>query len=100
LGSPELLIAFCQGIQSASPIDAHILPVPAAMPGYKDEVIMAAGTFVQGASIELSADGPLRPPYIVFMQGGLTYSHVKIGIVQALDHMAGTGHISLEGGHE
>lgn len=98
LGSPELLIAFCQGIQSASPIDAHIRPVPAEIPGYRDEVIMAAGTFVQGASIELSADGPIRPPYIVFMQGGLTYSHVKIGIIYALEHMAETGHISLEGG--
>ncbi|MRG28096.1 aminotransferase class I/II-fold pyridoxal phosphate-dependent enzyme [Laceyella tengchongensis] len=100
LGSAELLVAFCQGIQSASPIDAHILPVPSAMPGYRDEVIMAAGTFVQGASIELSADGPLRPPYIAFMQGGLTYSHVKIGIVQALDHMAETGHIAFERGNE
>ena len=64
-------MAFCQGIQSASPVDAHILPVPSLMPGYEDEVIMAAGTFVQGASIELSADGPLRAPYIAYMQGGL-----------------------------
>jgi cystathionine beta-lyase family protein involved in aluminum resistance len=95
LGTPELLIAFCQGIQSASPVDAHILPVPSPMPGYRDEVIMAAGTFVQGASIELSADGPLRPPYIAFMQGGLTYSHVKIGIIQALDFMIETGHLTM-----
>jgi cystathionine beta-lyase family protein involved in aluminum resistance len=65
------------------------------MPGYRDEVIMAAGTFVQGASIELSADGPLRPPYIAFMQGGLTYSHVKIGIIQALDFMIETGHLTM-----
>ncbi|MBA4602344.1 methionine gamma-lyase family protein [Thermoactinomyces mirandus] len=92
LGKPELLIAFCRGIQSASPIDAHILPVPSPMPGYEDEVIMAAGTFVQGASIELSADGPLRPPYIAYIQGGLTYSHVKIGLAQAMDFMIETGH--------
>jgi cystathionine beta-lyase family protein involved in aluminum resistance len=91
LGSPELLIAFCQGIQSGSPVDAHILPVPAAMPGYEDPVIMAAGTFVQGASIELSADGPLRPPYIAYLQGGLTYSHVKAAIILALEHMMETG---------
>ncbi|SEN43065.1 aminotransferase class I/II-fold pyridoxal phosphate-dependent enzyme [Lihuaxuella thermophila] len=95
LGTPELLIAFCQGIQSASPVDAHILPVPASMPGYADPVIMAAGTFVQGASIELSADGPLRPPYIAYLQGGLTYSHVKIAMIQALDRMIHTGQITV-----
>ncbi|MFC4077942.1 methionine gamma-lyase family protein [Salinithrix halophila] len=86
-GKPEPLIAFCQGIQGASPVDAHVKPEPSAMPGYGDPVIMAAGTFVQGASIELSADGPLRPPYLAYMQGGLTYSHVKIGILTALDLM-------------
>jgi cystathionine beta-lyase family protein involved in aluminum resistance len=86
-GNPEALIAFCRGIQAASPIDAHLRPEPAPMPGYDDPVIMAAGTFVQGASIELSADGPLRPPYVGFMQGGLTYAHVKIGILTALDHI-------------
>lgn len=91
LGSADLLVAFCQGIQSASPVDAHITPIPAAMPGYEDPVIMAAGTFVQGASIELSADGPLREPYMAFLQGGLTYSHVKIAIMQALDRMKTTG---------
>ncbi len=95
LGKPELLIAFCQGIQSASPIDAHILPVPSPMPGYEDEVIMAAGTFVQGASIELSADGPLRPPYVAYIQGGLTYSHVKIGLIQAMDFMIESGHCKI-----
>lgn len=95
LGKPELLTAFCQGIQSASPIDAHILPVPSPMPGYEDEVIMAAGTFVQGASIELSADGPLRPPYIAYIQGGLTYSHVKIGMAQAMDFMIDTGYLKI-----
>lgn len=95
LGNPDLLIAFCQGIQSASPVDAHITPIPSPMPGYKDPVIMAAGTFVQGASIELSADGPLRPPYIAYIQGGLTYSHVKIALIQALDQMLKTGQFSV-----
>lgn len=89
--SPELLIAFCQGIQKASPIDSRVLPEPGPMPGYEDPVIMAAGTFVQGASIELSADGPLRPPYTCFMQGGLTYAHVKIALSTALEKMAETG---------
>ncbi len=91
LKSPDLLVAFCRGIQSGSPVDAHIVPEPAPMPGYEDPVIMAAGTFVQGASIELSADGPLRPPYIVYMQGGLTFSHVKAAVLLALDHMFSTG---------
>ncbi|QKG84502.1 hypothetical protein GXN76_08440 [Kroppenstedtia pulmonis] len=91
LGQPELLIAFCQGIQEASPIDAHVRPEPAPMPGYEDPVIMAAGTFVQGASIELSADGPLRPPYRAYLQGGLTFSHVKYGILTALDKMLSSG---------
>lgn len=83
LDSPEKLIAFCQGIQKYSPIDAHVRPEPSAMPGYQDAVIMAAGTFVQGASIELSADGPLRPPYIVYLQGGLTFEHAMIGTMGA-----------------
>lgn len=87
LGTADRLIAFCRGIQAASPVDAHISPEPAAMPGYEDEVIMAAGTFVQGASIELSADGPLREPFIVYLQGGLTYSHAKIAILMAVDQM-------------
>jgi cystathionine beta-lyase family protein involved in aluminum resistance len=91
LGNPELLVAFCQGIQAGSPVDAHISPVPAPMPGYEDPVIMAAGTFVQGSSIELSADGPLRPPYIAYLQGGLTYSHVKIAMIQAIDRMIESG---------
>ncbi|WP_240511800.1 aminotransferase class I/II-fold pyridoxal phosphate-dependent enzyme [Paludifilum halophilum] len=86
-GDPDLLVAFCRGIQEASPVDARLRPEPSPMPGYEDPVIMAAGTFVQGASIELSADGPLRPPYRAYMQGGLTFSHVKIGILNALDHM-------------
>lgn len=83
--SPELLCAFCRGIQAGSPVDSHVTPEPWAMPGYSDEVIMAAGTFVQGASIELSADGPLRPPYTVYFQGGLTYESGKIGIMSAAD---------------
>jgi cystathionine beta-lyase family protein involved in aluminum resistance len=83
LDSPEKLIAFCEGIQKYSPVDAHVRPEPSAMPGYQDAVIMAAGTFIQGASIELSADGPLRPPYIVYLQGGLTFEHAMIGIMGA-----------------
>ena len=82
-GKPELLCAFCRGIQKGSPVDSFVTPEPWAMPGYTDEVIMAAGAFVQGASIELSADGPMRPPYTVFFQGGLTYESGKIGIMSA-----------------
>ncbi|PTM58887.1 aminotransferase class I/II-fold pyridoxal phosphate-dependent enzyme [Desmospora activa] len=93
LEHPELLLAFCRGIQEASPIDGHVVPEPSPMPGYSDPVIMAAGTFVQGASIELSADGPMRPPYRAYMQGGLTFSHVKIGVLTALDHMLAHAHL-------
>lgn len=81
--SPEALCAFCRGIQSGSPVDAYVEPVPWAMPGYSDEVIMAAGAFVQGSSIELSCDGPLREPYTVYFQGGLTYESGKYGILKA-----------------
>lgn len=84
LGSPEAVIAFCEGIQAAAPIDSHVKPVPWDMPGYEDKVIMAAGAFVQGSSIELSADAPIRPPYIVYFQGGLTYEHSKFGVIKAL----------------
>ncbi|MGV3488335.1 MAG: aminotransferase class I/II-fold pyridoxal phosphate-dependent enzyme [Tuberibacillus sp.] len=83
----DKMVAFCQAIQAASPINAHVKPVPSPMPGYEDDVIMAAGTFVQGSSIELTADGPLRPPYIAFVQGGLTFSHVKIAVLSALDEL-------------
>lgn len=86
----EQMVAFCQEIQAASPINAHFAPEPAYMPGYEDDVIMAAGTFVQGSSIELTADGPIRPPYTAFVQGGLTYEHVKYAIcsaVQALNNL-------------
>jgi len=83
LGTPEKMIAFCQGLQKFSPSDAHVKPEPSGMPGYSDAVIMAAGTFIQGASIELSADGPMRPPYIVYLQGALTFEHAMIGIMGA-----------------
>ena len=83
LGSKELMAAFCRGLQKACPLDAHVRPEPALLPGYSDEVIMAGGTFIQGSSIELSADGPIRPPYCVYLQGGLSMSHVKIGLALA-----------------
>ena len=86
-GYPEGLIKFCQGIQSASPVDSYVVPVPWAMPGYTDEVIMAAGAFTQGSSIELSADGPIRPPYIAFFQGSLTYESGKIAILTAAEKL-------------
>ena len=79
----EQMIQFCQSIQHASPINAHFSPEPAYMPGYEDDVIMAAGTFIQGSSIELSADGPIRPPYEAYVQGGLTYEHVKLAVTRA-----------------
>ncbi len=85
---PERLIAFCQGIQMASPVDAMALPEPWEMPGYADKVIMAAGTFVSGASIELSADAPMRAPYTAYMQGSLTLTHGRIAIKKALARMS------------
>ncbi len=85
LESREKLCAFCAAIQANSPVDAHVVPVPSALPGYQDEIIMAAGTFVQGASIELSADGPLRAPYNVYLQGGLTFEHGRIAIMSAAE---------------
>lgn len=94
-GSREALIAFCQGIQKGSPVDSFVRPEPWDMPGYNDQVIMAAGGFVQGASIELSADAPLREPYIAYLQGGITFDHVKIGIIYALQNLASSGHITL-----
>lgn len=83
-GAPDKLIKYCQGIQMASPIDSCSVPEPWDMPGYTDKVIMAAGAFTQGSSIELSCDGPIRPPYIAFMQGGLTYQYGKIGVLKAI----------------
>jgi len=83
LGSADAMKAFCEGIQFAAPVDSYITPEPCPIPGYPDEVIMAAGAFVQGSSIELSADGPIRPPYAVYFQGGLTFAHAKIGIMMS-----------------
>ena len=88
---PEKLIAFCQGVQYASPIDSHVTPEPWDMPGYQDPVIMAAGTFVSGASIELSADAPIRAPYIGYMQGGLTLAHVRYALEHVLRHLSDKG---------
>ena len=87
LKSPEKIIAFCQGVQAAAPVDSQVMPEPWDMPGYDDPVIMAAGAFVQGSSIELSADAPIREPYIVYFQGGLTYEHSKFGVIRALQEM-------------
>lgn len=87
-GTPEGVIAFCEGIQAAAPVDCFAAPVPAPMPGYDADVIMAAGTFVQGSSIELSADGPIRPPYAVYFQGGLTWHHAKLGILMGIQKLS------------
>ena len=91
LGSEAGMIAFCKGIQAAAPVDSFATPYPADMPGYLDRVIMAAGAFVQGSSIELSADGPIRPPYAVYFQGGLTWYHAKLGILMSLQKMVDAG---------
>lgn len=90
LGSPEKMVAFCRGLQRYSPVDSHVRPEPSGMPGYSDAVIMAAGAFVQGASIELSADGPLRPPYAVYLQGGLTFEHAMLGCLGAASELRGS----------
>ena len=95
LGSEEGMIAFCAGIQAAAPVDSYATPLPWDMPGYKDKVIMAAGAFVQGSSIELSADGPIRPPYAVYFQGGLTWHHAKLGILMSLQKMVDAGLIKI-----
>ena len=87
LGSEEKLVKFCQGIQKGSPIDSNVIPEPSEMGGYEDKVIMAAGTFTQGSTIELSCDGPIRKPYIAYMQGGLTYPYGKFGILKAIEEM-------------
>ena len=91
LGSEEYMQAFCEGIQAASPVDSFVHPVPEAMAGYSDPVIMAAGDFVQGSSIELSADGPIRPPYQIFLQGGITWYHAKAGIMMSLQKLVDAG---------
>ena len=89
------MLAFCKGIQSAAPVDSYVDPVPGDMPGYDSQVIMAAGAFLQGSSIELSADGPTRPPYAVYFQGGLTWYHAKLGILMSLQKMLEAGLIGL-----
>ena len=86
-GKPELLRAFCRGVQMGAPVDSYVTPEPWAMPGYEDQVIMAAGAFVQGASIELSADGPMRAPYMAYLQGGITYESGRLGILLALEQL-------------
>ena len=91
LGSPERVVAFCRGIQAGSPVDSYVAPEPWAMPGYHSEVIMAAGAFYQGSSIELSADGPIEPPYAVYFQGGLTWAHAKFGILMSLQKLKDAG---------
>ena len=91
LGTPEGVIAFCRGIQAAAPVESYVTPEPWAMPGYDSDVIMAAGAFVQGSSIELSADGPIKPPYAVYFQGGLTWQHAKLGILMSLEYMVREG---------
>ena len=93
---PERLTAFCQGLQAASPVDSIAVPEPWDMPGYDDAVVMAAGTFVAGASIELSADGPMRPPYTAYMQGGLTYAHGKLALEEALRRMVRNGSLNID----
>ena len=95
LGSEEAMVAFCRGIQAAAPVDSFATPMPWDMPGYESKVIMAAGAFVQGSSIELSADGPIRPPYAVYFQGGLTWYHAKLGILMSLQKLCDAGLVQL-----
>ena len=92
---PEGVIAFCKGIQAAAPVDSYVDPEPWAMPGYDSDVIMAAGAFIQGSSIELSADGPIKPPYTVYFQGGLTWNHAKLGILMSLEKLVNKGIVVL-----
>ena len=87
LKNSDEVIAFCQGIQAAAPVDTYVKPIPWDMPGYDSQVIMAAGAFVQGSSIELSADAPIKPPYNVYFQGGLTFEHSKMGTLKAIKYM-------------
>ena len=95
LGSEAAMIAFCKGIQAAAPVDSYADPIPGDMPGYDAQVIMAAGAFVQGSTMELSADGPIREPYAVYFQGGLTWAHAKLGILMSLQKMVDAGLVSL-----
>ena len=93
--TPEGVVAFCRGIQKAAPVDSFVTPEPWDMPGYESEVIMAAGAFVSGASIELSADAPIREPYVVYFQGGLTWPHAKFGIISSLNQLYTEGYVKL-----
>ena len=95
LGSEKAMIAFCKGIQAAAPVDSYADPIPGDMPGYDSQVIMAAGAFVQGSTMELSADGPIRPPYAVYFQGGLTWYHAKLGILMSLQKLYEAGLVEL-----
>jgi cystathionine beta-lyase family protein involved in aluminum resistance len=95
LGSEAAMIAFCKGIQAAAPVDSYADPIPGDMPGYDAQVIMAAGAFVQGSTMELSADGPIREPYAVYFQGGLTWAHAKLGILMSLQKMVDAGLVTL-----
>ena len=95
LGSEKAMVAFCKGIQAAAPVDSYVDPIPGDMPGYDSQVIMAAGAFVQGSTMELSADGPIRSPYAVYFQGGLTWAHAKLGILMSLQKMVDAGLVTL-----
>lgn len=95
LGAPEKLVSFCKGIQAGAPVDSYVDPEPWDMPGYDSQVIMAAGAFIQGASIELSADGPMKSPYNVYFQGGLTFPHARYGIMKSLQRLVNDGHVKL-----
>ena len=95
LGSEKAMIAFCKGIQAAAPVDSYADPIPGDMPGYDSQVIMAAGAFVQGSTMELSADGPIREPYAVYFQGGLTWAHAKLGILMSLQKMVDAGLVEV-----
>ena len=95
LGSEQAMVAFCKGIQAAAPVDSYADPIPGDMPGYDSQVIMAAGAFVQGSTMELSADGPIREPYAVYFQGGLTWAHAKLGILMSLQKMVDAGLVTL-----
>ena len=95
LGSEAAMVAFCKGIQAAAPVDSYVDPIPGDMPGYDSQVIMAAGAFVQGSTMELSADGPIREPYAVYFQGGLTWAHAKLGILMSLQKMVDAGLVTV-----
>jgi len=94
----DAVIAFCRGIQASSPVDSFVVPEPGFLPGYQDQIIMAAGTFIQGSSIELSADAPMREPYTVYIQGGLSFSHAMLGLLNAAQMLMNEGYFNKEHG--